>query len=181
MSENQTVMRVDKVCGPLIEGTTYLVPTLKGPLGGLKHLVREYPVLIGPRHYDVEYFNVHMPHYHIDLRFVDMRVWRNQWDGNIPVGAGRLDDGSLPKPEYKPWRCLQNHVILNFDNSPDFLGYKRMCRHFAGAQCGGSRERGWICPHKGTNLASTPSHNGVITCPAHALKIDEATGKVLLQ
>lgn len=27
-------------------------------------------------------------------------------------------------------------------------------QHFKGAQCGGNREDGWICPHKGAFLGS---------------------------
>src|SRR6266436_5748073 len=114
------MIKVDKVKGELIEGETYLVPTFTGPLGGKKHLTREYPVLRGPRHYDVEFFNVHMPHYHLDLRFIDLQQWRTELESNRPVGAGRRDDGSLPVPVYKAWRCYQSNVIIHFDNSPDF-------------------------------------------------------------
>lgn len=35
------------------------------------------------------------------------------------------------------------------------------------------------CPHKGTNLASVPVENGVVTCPAHGLQFNKRNRKCL--
>lgn len=170
--------KVDAFVGPLTEGRCYLVPTVVGSVNG-SGAMRPYPV-IGTRHYDVEYFNVHMPHYHLDMRFIDMDRWRGEMLQGVLIGAGRRNDGTYPVPEYKKMKCLQSHVEITIrpnSTAPD--GFEQMKRDFKGAQCGGSRKRGWTCPHKGTFLGGQPALLGVITCPAHSLRIDAKTGRVL--
>jgi hypothetical protein len=166
--------KVDEIVGELSEGADYLVPTLVGSLSG-KGPMQEYPVL-GTRHYDVDHFNVHMPHYHIDLRFYDHSLWIREGK-QVLVGAGRREDGSLPPIIYKKMRCRQSCVLMNI-TQPD--GRTDFWEVWRGAQCGGSAKEGWICPHKGTFLGSQFTDiDGVITCPAHSLRIDAKTGKVL--
>lgn len=168
--------RVDDMTTPLREGVTYLVPTIVGTLGG-KHPSERWPILVGPRHYDVEFFNIHMPHHHLDVRFISYETWKQELGSEIVVGVGRFADGSLPAIEHKPMRCLVEAFLLNSITSHDD---RAMHKHFKGAQCEGSLKRGWICPHKGTYLGSQYIDNdGVMICPAHGLRIDAATGRVL--
>lgn len=169
------MIKVDETSRVLMEGQTYLVPIIEGSLSG-KWPTKSFPV-IGPRHYDVEFFNVHAPHYHLDLRFINFTDWYRS-DKGTTVLVGRKADGSLPSVHYEPMKCLQSQVVIydvrSESGPPD--AYKQLVTHFEGRKCEGSKQEGWTCPHKGTFLGDT---NGVITCPAHGLKIDNRTGKVL--
>ena len=171
------MQKVDKIVGTLVEGGVYLVPVIEGSLGGT-FPARKLPV-IGNRHYDVEFFGNHMPHYHLDIRFMSFDEWQFKYQREIAVGVGRLADGSIPKPHYEEMACRQNLVIINNVRGPQPGGEEKMHAHFLGAKSSGSRETGWRCPHKGTFLGSQPAVAGVITCPAHGLRICEATGVVL--
>lgn len=171
------MQKVDEIVGTLTEGEFYLVPTITGSLGGHKK-VEEYPI-IGPRHYDVEFFNIHSPHYHLDLRFINNRYWRDQLHCEVVVAVGRRASGELPTPQYKKLICIHRHIEINtVTNASAPGGHDQLRKHFAGTQCGGSRETGWICPHKRMFLGSQPASYGIITCPGHGLKINADTGKV---
>lgn len=169
--------RVDEIVGRLAEGVHYMVPTVVGALNGQGPM--EIHPVVGTRHYDVEYFNVHMPHYHLDLRFVGMEWWRERGSA-ILVGVGERADGTFPELIHRRMRCLQAHVIISVRSHPSMPGgCERMHEDFRGVQCGGSAREGWICPHKGTFLGGQPPYEGVVTCPAHGLRIDWRTGRVL--
>jgi hypothetical protein len=170
--------KVDEGVEVLTDGKEYLVPTLVGPLGGKLGTTREYPVL-GTRHYDVEFFENHMAHYHLDLRFVDYQKWQREWGRDVVVGAGRTVSGALPKLQLKAIKCQQSQVIINFIFGPKPDTMDKFRDHFRGQQCGGNREKGWICPHKGTFLGGQPVYKGALTCPAHGLKVNPRTGIVL--
>jgi hypothetical protein len=147
------MQKVDDAVGLLVEGQPYLVPTVTGSLGGSGPM-ECYPI-IGPRHYDVEFLNVHMPHYHLDLRFIDMR----KFDNNVVVGAGQRSDGTYPPIVYKKMKCLQACVVISNVRGNGYAaadGYRHLVEHFCGVQCSGNAKDGWICPHKGMPLASQP-------------------------
>lgn len=169
------MQRVDEVVGLLIEGKHYLVPTIVGSIGGTGPM-QSHPI-IGPRHYDVEFFGVHVPHYHLDLRFV---LSESRSNNNHSVAAGRQRDGSLPPVVYKKMKCTAACVVLSNVTGNEPGAYEQLVEHFRGAQCGGSAKTGWVCPHKGMPLASQYiDPKWIITCPGHGLKIDSRTGKVV--
>lgn len=158
--------RVDQIVGSLIDGRTYLVPTVRAEW--LKtHGVADWPV-IGPRHKDPD-LGVDISHYHIDLRFVPFADF--QRDNNTVVNE------SCDAPiRYEPWTCRQACVVISNVRTPLMVDLNR---RYAGKQCMGSRKLGWICPHKKLWLGSQPPVKGMITCPGHGLRIDADSGRIL--
>lgn len=158
--------RADKVIGPLCEGRRYLVPTVRGEWLDW-HGIADWPV-VGPRHKDPE-IGVNVSHYHIDHRFVPTEQFQGG-DTNTVVNE------SCDQPvRYRAWTCLQACVVLTHRESQ----IRALHDSWRGRQCQGSRESGWICPHRGVWLGSQPAVKGVITCPAHGLKIEPLTGRVM--
>lgn len=156
--------RADKVIGPLCEGRRYLVPTVRAEWLD-SHGIAEWPV-IGPRHKDPD-IGATVSHYHIDHRFVPQAEFDR--DTNTVVNE------SCDQPvRYRAWTCLQARVVLTHHDARVL----KMHGFWRGRQCQGSRETGWICPHRGVWLGSQFSRDGIIICPAHGLKINAETGRV---
>lgn len=167
MKQKIPPQRVDEILEPLVEGRWYLVPTVKGEWLNT-HGVAYWPV-IGPRHKDID-LGVTVSHYHIDHRFVPIAEFR--CDTNTVVNES--NDAPV---RYRRWKCLQSAVMLN--NVTTSEGYAAFKRKHAGEKCEGHKRTGWRCPHRGVWLGGQPACGGVIICPAHGLKIDAKTGRVL--
>lgn len=163
----EVMEKVDHIVGRLVEGRSYLVPTVKGEWLDT-HGIADWPV-VGPRHKD-EDLGVNISHYHIDHRFIPVGEWKR--DRNTVVNE------SCDAPvRYEAWKCLQSTVVVS---NVTTRKEHDLQRSWAGKACDGSATDGWICPHRKTWLGSQPAVMGVITCPAHGLRIDAKTGRVLL-
>jgi hypothetical protein len=162
------IKRVDEVVGWLVDGRSYLVPTIRGEWLD-DHGVADWPV-IGPRHKDKE-LGVNLSHYHIDLRFVSMDVFNRGGQNTV------VNDSYEARVRYRKWTCLQACVVLSNVRTPK--GMVELNKVYAGKQCAGSARTGWTCPHRGVWLGSQPAVEGVITCPGHGLRVNAKTGRLL--
>lgn len=163
------LQRVDRLKEPPVVGRFYLVPTVQGRW--YDSFREDWPV-IGNLHNDVEFFDFHTKHFHLDYRFVRVR---KSLLGRVKAAPLHAHSSTpLSKPIFRRRKCLREQVI--FDGPSKIMTPFR--KSFAGHQCA-SGKRGWVCPHRHVALGSTPAIGGVITCPLHGLRINAATGLVL--
>lgn len=151
-----------------------------------------WPVM-GRMHDDVDHFDFHHKHYHIDLRFVGNRHLAQagqDWGIDDPKQAklaclstsplhGRHGQGGLnhlAKPVLMPFRMMRDHQPWMYHDRPRMQDFQDA---LSGQKCRHSKA-GWVCPHRGYPLGQvTPDANGVVTCPLHGLRINAQTGMVL--
>ncbi|MBP2560828.1 hypothetical protein J2857_003597 [Neorhizobium galegae] len=180
------ITRLDQLTGPVEVGKHYLVPTVTAWWRGSLATV---PV-IGPKHHDRHCLNFDHEHYHLDPRFVRAPpfkhpssfelFWRDIQARPLMTGNGVNPDG-LPEPVWMRRKChrLGNpHVGKMLELTSKNGNWQCHFREWAGKQAKHDG-RGWVCPHRNIPLADHPPVDGVITCPAHLLRIDAATGLVL--
>lgn len=165
--------RFDQLSVPPVKGRFYLVWCVTGIWYGK---IADWPVW-GPKHEDGKFLNFPAPHYHLNRYFVDdpRAVMAPLADSHN--GRGYLANDPLPVPVLRRRKCVTAtpgpfHVWRVDGN------WRKMREHFEGAQC--KRGIGWICPHKGFDLASvSPGETGHISCPLHGLLIHAETGRVV--
>lgn len=163
------LQRVDRLKEPPVVGQFYLVPTVQGRW--YDSFRTDWPI-IGNKHNDVEFFDFHAKHFHIDYRFA--RLGKVMLE-RVTTSPLHTHSGTpLSKPVLRRRKCLREQAI--FDGPSKIMTPFR--KSFAGHQCA-TGKRGWVCPHRHVALGSTPAINGVITCPLHGLRIDAETGKCL--
>jgi len=154
-------------------GKFYNVPTVNGFVYDIR---ANWPV-IGPMHQDAEIINFHYRHYHIDWRFVSDRLLNDvHWHTQIPYGtvlhADRYGQRVLPKPIMRRLKCKR-------DFTPYPAHKATWLPELEKAHKGCKLKPGMVCPHRGVPLASIPGVNGIVTCPAHGLKWNVATGELV--
>ncbi len=193
--------RITQIADPVVVGRYYMVPTVRYPYLYGDGIVMDWPVFL-PKHDDAEFFDFHMPHYHIDPRFLSARtaerIARKDWQGRMlgcydgearferkvqSTPLGRYDipgdvaypGGGLVHPPvvWKRLLCRRDHVNYRYGLAPQV---QKLREAFAGRQCVSS-EGGWLCPHQNYAMGSvTPDEDGMLTCPLHGLRIDPKTG-----
>lgn len=179
------IERADRLKSPPVKGRFYLVPAILWDWGLLGREPKWWPVL-GNKHKDVEFFDFHYLHYHVDPRFMTTAHWRDAgdpWDPTIsaldlilsrPLSSINLPHGPA-KPVPRRMRCSMVDILYGHDEQKAVVDLNK---HHAGQQCHKGK-RGWVCPHRHIALGSIAPIDGVITCPLHGLRVDAATGKCL--
>lgn len=163
-----SLQRIELVETPVV-GCYYLVPTVQGRWYGINAV---WPV-IGPRHNDKDIIGFKPEHYHLDVRFVPQRVIAATFRADIYLDffKGPLHEVSSPlvnrrrrlkrqMPEY-PMVKMRWHEDLETCFRAHVLG-KRM-----------------LCPHRGVPLKGQPVRDGIVTCPAHGLQWNVASGRLV--
>lgn len=168
------LQRFDQLTAPPIAGKFYLVWCVRGSWYGT---VKDWPMW-GPKHEDAKFFNFPAPHYHINRYFVD-----DPRATTAPL-ADKRDYTGYPENDPLPPLVLRRRRCVT--DAPHPFPVRRAARGapwkglestFIGAQC--KRGVGWICPHKGFDLAAmAPNKSGNIRCPLHGLLINAKTGRV---
>lgn len=172
------IERVDELKTQPVIGKYYLVPCAVSP-----HWSKSVPVL-GPAHSDADRLAFKLDHWHYDVRFWGFIDLQSAYP--IAIRTRRPDDLSLIA------RWYMSHVIAVHDSS---VAYKRRkCyRAMPDLQEPESATSRLIiqklradfstqnlncgkCPHRGIDLSSMPSDNGLIKCPGHGLIWDAKTG-----
>lgn len=171
--------RITELSEPPVVGQFYLVPTVLWPWMGNAH--RVWPVFL-PRHDDAEHLNFPYQHYHIDPRFVQMRLLeRDRLERDVqrtPIskwaraGAGYKE---VPAPVWRLRKCHHSLVVYQHGRKEPI---EALGEHFAGTQAQRNRY-GWVCPHRNAALGSILPRDGVITCPLHGLRIRASDGVCL--
>jgi hypothetical protein len=187
--------------GPPVVGRHYLVPHIFYWWGTSK--AHWWPV-IGPKHDDAEHLNVEQPHYHVDLRFLSPRRFRDRNTSRrdcpiryqksrythlaggviaaFPPNGLPLDaagkGGPLPEPVLRRARC--NVADAGFPPLsralPQFMALHAA---YEGKRCGRDAQGRLVCPHKGAALSNlAPDLKGRVTCPLHGLVVNVETGVV---
>lgn len=181
---------VEDLTTPPVVGQTYIVPCVLGSLAYIRPAratAQWWPVL-RPSHQDSRYaiqtrtiwrdgeeveeeFWEDDPstphHYHVDPRFAPAELYSpterelGSWHNTIDIQS---------EVEFREMECVREMPIQ--------VLYRQLGRRFVedhrdkALKCG-------RCPHKGTNLASMPIVDGVVTCPTHGLKFDAGSGRCL--
>jgi nitrite reductase/ring-hydroxylating ferredoxin subunit len=170
-------------------GKYYRVPTVRAELKGI---VRDWPI-IGPYHSDVEHIPFEHKHYHVDWRFVPMRV-RYKLDGDTGRIFGMViyDDGNGSNTTFKEGtpvvikklrRCkfdryfpfLRRHSRFDVSRANYDPTFSRLVAAYQNAPIGPHKQ----CPHQGAPLETVEPVCGVIVCPLHGLCFDAKSGKAL--
>jgi len=177
------IPRVDEMTEPVVVGRYYLVPTVRYPYFGS---IQDWPV-IGPRHNDVEFFDFHWQHYHIDGRFLtarqrhfigkrNLRNWLNVVSATPLAYCLPMQYSVMPHPApvWKRRKCHFAALPYPFRH----VSFVNELRHaYRGARLRGPCK---VCPHRGAPLASlAPDADGLITCPAHGLRWKVDTGEAV--
>lgn len=201
------LVRVTDLTAEPVVGEFYLVPTVAYRYGNRGDPIRVWPVFPS-FHEDKQHLNYPWPHYHIDPRFLDARVYAKldkeaAWLGRTVAEVlqaqplHHLRDGEAIKSPPREEITIALGVEQT-DPHPAMVWRRRKCHRpalpyafghlqtihelqgsYAGQTCPKGKA-GWVCPHKAYPLGShTPDADGVITCPLHGLRIYAATGKVL--
>lgn len=171
--------RFDDLTEPPVAGKFYWVRCVYGNWYGN---VAWWPVM-GSKHDDATHLNFPQPHYHLNRFF--LHEGDLDWSVAAPIGdkhggRGFVENDPLPAPILKRRLCRRATVNpFPVERAVTREGiFPKMYRHFAGAQC--KRGNGWICPHKGFDLATVaPGPDGIITCPLHGVRINAETGVVV--
>lgn len=173
------IERLAELTSEPVVGRFYLVPCVRGVWYGR---MGNWPVLL-PFHEDRAVIGFEPWHYHLDRRFLPNLMFADT--GILPVltPAGRMNrsplqvspkcnpDG-LPPPVERRRKCRRRIGLLGYDNvrwAPALRADYREDR----------LRPGMICPHKGVCLATMPVIDGVVECPAHGLRWDVATGRLV--
>ena len=162
-----------------IVGKFYDVPTVYRLIYGVR---MDWPV-IGPMHEDAEIINFPWEHYHIDWRFVPVRICRSvavKWHSYGLAGVyaivlharPEVHPKGLPAPVMKRMKCK-----MEFPEFPEHVA--RWLHELRKKYAGCKLKPGMVCPHRGVPLASLPSVDGIVTCPAHGLKWNVETGELV--
>ena len=165
--------RFDELSAPPVAGQFYLVWCVRGAWCGRKD--RWWPIF-GPKHEDAKWFGFSPLHWHLNRFFVA--------DGDQQIASTRPFHGvtipenePLPEPVLRRIKCWRSQVYP-FPTYAAPRALDKMQAHFAGTQC--KRGNGWICPHKGFDLATIePDIGGTIRCPLHGIRISALSGVVL--
>lgn len=163
----------DDLTEPPIAGRYYMVRCVYGKWNGRM----AYWPIWGNKH-DDEALGFMLKHYHLNRYFLSEKE-SNISKFTVFAEGGKSNSGSLPDCVNRRKRCIA-YDLLDFPlwevrYNPDF---QAMYKSYIGNQC--QRRMGWVCPHKGTDLASTaPGVDGIIICPLHGLRIDAASGVVI--
>ena len=165
----------DDLNEPPVKGRNYLVRTVHG---SWNHRVGWWPVW-GPKHEDAEFIKFEPIHFHLNRYFLASHDL--EWACRLPLtsvsNAWNHGFVSLSEPVLRKKVCRYEFPYpFAVAKSLKLPSFQEFHQHFAGTQC--ARRGGFICPHKGFNLSSVPSVDGVITCPLHGLRIDATTGRV---
>ena len=176
--KKQQLERVDRMTEPLVVGRHYLVWTVHARWHKRD---KDWPV-IGPRHNDKDFFNFGMQHYHLDSRFLPLRMKDRGLSLSHPLHAheAKYSDEEIPlgEPVLRRRKCISAESQVDIPWHARLDPLTKMREHFAGHQCAKGKG-GWICPHRKASLGSVQPVDGIITCPLHLLKIDAATGIVV--
>jgi hypothetical protein len=172
---------------PPVVGRFYVVPVIEGFPWGNK--VADWPVL-GPMHEDAEFFKFPRLHYHIDIRFIGMRLFRwavrqlprtrasgdLEYDLALTASAMPLNrtDKELPsgRPTLQRRRCIRSSYTSPMgDQLPDaVLAMQKRYGVPAPAIC--KRDGRKLCPHRKVDLSQFPAdENGIVVCPIHGLPV----------
>jgi hypothetical protein len=134
--------------------------------------------VIGPEHEDYELLGFVPEHFHIDWRFVDKRSI-----GSRGANMGVVVCTTVPQVPVKPPFELKLRRLLCKRAMPTFPGSSHLSAKWGGkleaafAEC--TLKPGLVCPHRGIPLADFVQPDGTVTCPAHGLRWDVTTGKLL--
>lgn len=194
------IQRIDELNEPPIIGKRYLVPHIFGPTISFKKLgtpPKHLWAVLLPSHEDSKYaskkrfvtkeingkINVieesycdYKPdpnaqhHYHVDPRFTNESFYESEMAINdlFHTVVFDEDDGGVRWIESV---CLRDMPIQS-------RLYTVFGEHFID-EFKNSSAKCYRCPHKGINLGSIPIKDGVITCPAHGLRFNSDTLKVI--
>ena len=164
---------VATLSGAPVVGEWYRVPCVHIPPTGC------WVPVLGPPHADPSIPGGEQEHYHLDLRFCEVRIIRS-WD---PLMVFDTDEEVLraglvsilcakgPRPELQAMPCLREQLVYGARN----------VRRFTEALVPGAclRER---CPHQGIPRSamreSLEDGVRVLVCPGHGLRFDADTGLV---
>ncbi len=142
-------------------GRIYQVPAIKHP-----SLEVYYPIC-GPRHTDSEFLFFNVPHYHYDVRFLDLNLTPDILD---PPSALTLVHTGEGVPTLRPMKMLRETPVFPVEEAywlstleSAYAEVKFDCR---------------TCPHRGIIIGDQPQHNNIVVCPGHGLRWNTLTGKL---
>lgn len=180
--------KIDEIKSPPVVGETYRVPSVRR--GDV------FVPVFGPPHTDVELGNP-LLHFHVDIRFIShedaQAVGLSLMDFEVPrysaphtFSLPAISGSRNEVVRHRPMKCIRRG---NDYRSPQVIP----CGDTINLTVGSLEKTGLIedmhendrvtkcgrCPHRGTPLGHQPVTNGVVVCPAHLLKWDKATGKMI--
>ena len=155
-------------------GKFYMVPCVHGNLFWLDK-VAWWPVM-GPFHEDREYIGFADRHYHLDMRFLQTRAYRqlsaDDRGREFAIVLHEHHSYSLSEPVLRRMKCKRR--------MPDYPHWRvPWLRQLERAYADTPLKPGRVCPHKGANLSTmTPDKSGCVTCPLHGLRWNAETGRL---
>ena len=161
-------------------GRYYSVPTVTGNLATIRH---DWPVF-SDKHEDREIIGFDHVHYHVDWRFVSLRMFSRVANlryyttsdklYGLVLHEGPMNDNNLPAPimRRRKYRGSFEQVLGTF---PKAKWMDKLVSTYA--TC---RLKNMTCPHRNISLANCPVVNGIVTCPGHGLRWNVETGKVVV-
>lgn len=180
--------KIETLSSPPVVGETYRVPSVRRD--------DVFVPVFGPPHTDVE-LGQPILHYHVDIRFLtdddaeyaglnlaDYEVHEHggSFKFTVPATQGYRNEVVRNRvmkcirvgPDYQTPRAIPGggELHLNVGTLAQTGLIEDMCENERVTKCG-------KCPHRGTPLGHQPVVNGVVVCPAHLLKWDKATGKMI--
>lgn len=170
------LQRVDEMTEPPIVGKYYLVPCAVD-----LPYAKAHPIF-GPRHADVEFFNFGIEHFHNDVRFMSWRllrqicnqeIWKYEQEWGARAVLTQVFAANVPRTiEYRKLKCQRE--MPDFFNMLHSENARKLEAAFVGKTviCG-------KCPHRGTDLRSMPTENGVTICPSHGLCVEVKTQRII--
>lgn len=171
-----TIQRVDELTTEPVVGKYYLVPCAVD-----LPYAKAHPIF-GLAHRDVEFFNFDVEHFHNDVRFMTLRFlhlvcneefWRYEEDWAARVVLTQVFRVDVPRRfEYRRMKCVRQ--------MPDFFNmlHEKNAQNLEAAFANKPLNCG-KCPHRGTDLRSMPTENGVTVCPSHGLCADVKEQKIV--
>lgn len=169
-----TMPRIDRLTAPPLVGQFYLVRTVRARFFTT---IADWPV-IGPQHEDREISGLSVDHYHLDWRFVPVSQEQLERRYSYVLHA-RTGEPPLPAAQWRRRKCIRSDLPLLIPWNAQRTPVDKVREIYAGRQCLRNAAGGFICPHRQAPISSIYSHEGVIICPLHGLRIDAATGVVL--
>jgi hypothetical protein len=184
--------KIDEIVSPPVVGKIYRVPSMRR--GDV------FVPVFGSPHTDVE-LNQPILHFHVDIRFlsdddakkvgvdISKAVVPERFSGSIRFTVPAIAAHSNEIVTHRSMKCIREcpdyrsprtaaegpttHIMRINVGTIDQAGLiEDQCEDMRISECG-------KCPHRGTPLGHQPVTNGVVVCPAHLLKWDKATGKMI--
>lgn len=152
--------------------------------------------VVGPLHDDAEFLGFRHEHFHVDPRFIPIRVWDSERFRNPvlgyaatpishvwPEGADEqvmLDDID-PQAPLRSWYRLRRRKCLR--TQADYPEEWARSRSWYAALVAAYREvelgPPGVCPHQGADLSTFHlDADGCVTCPLHGLRWHMETGRL---